>query len=77
MVDFDNDGDLDLLVSGGDNLSPGFYKNNGDNTFTDLNISMILPYNDLLHSFAIGDLNKDGYLDIYASYGDTYVKSRL
>ncbi|MEO0405048.1 MAG: ASPIC/UnbV domain-containing protein, partial [Bacteroidota bacterium] len=26
-----------------------------------------------MHSLAIGDLNKDGWLDLYASYGDIYV----
>lgn len=70
MVDFDNDGYVDLLTSGG---APGFYRNNGDNTFTDLNIDIVLPGDDAIHSFGLGDLNKDGYLDIYASYGDTYV----
>jgi len=70
MVDFDNDGYVDLITSGG---APGFYRNNGDNTFTDLNIDIILPGDDNLHSFGLGDLNRDGYLDIYASYGDTYV----
>lgn len=70
MVDFDNDGYVDLITSGG---APGFYRNNGDNTFTDLNIDIILPGDDNLHSFGLGDLNRDGYLDIYASYGNTYV----
>ncbi|MFK7755360.1 MAG: FG-GAP-like repeat-containing protein [Flavobacteriales bacterium] len=75
MSDFDNDGYVDLITSGGDfqATSAGFYKNNGDGTFTDLGINSILPSFDMLHSFGIGDLNSDGWLDIYASYGDTYV----
>ena len=77
MVDFDNDGYVDLLTSGGGDTSEGIYRNNGDNTFTNLNISSTLPNNDGLHSFGIGDLNKDGHLDIYASYGNTYVSPDL
>ncbi len=81
MVDFDNDGYLDVLTAGGDDdsfgeqRSQGLYRNNGDNTFTDMGITSKLPHDDLLHSFGLGDLNKDGYVDIYASYGSAYVSA--
>ena len=68
MVDFDNDGFVDLVYSGG--LHQVFH-NNGDNTFTA--VPGMFPYSDTMHSFAIGDLNNDGSLDLYASYGQTYV----
>lgn len=68
MVDFDNDGWVDLVYSGGVHR---YYRNNGDGTFTD--IPSMFPYSDTMHSFGIGDLNKDGFLDVYASYGNTYV----
>lgn len=60
--DFDNDGYLDLLVSGDSSF---LFKNNGDNTFTTVDGGIAL---DSLRSFAIGDLNNDGFEDIYASY---------
>ena len=68
FADLDNDGFQDLLISGG--IERCFF-NNGDNTFTDNSEAM--SYGDTMHSFGIGDLNSDGFLDVYASYGDGYV----
>ena len=68
MDDFDNDGFVDLIYTGGDD---GFYRNNGDGTFTSM--PNTFPYGDTMHSFASGDVNRDGQLDVYASYGDSYV----
>ena len=50
--DFDNDGDLDIF-----NGSGVMMLNNGDMTFTSLDVDPI--------EGAIGDLNNDGFLDIY------------
>jgi len=61
MKDFDNDGFIDLLAS------EHLYLNNGDNTFTEIFTSMVGS-----HSFAIGDLNHDGFLDVYAGYANGY-----
>jgi hypothetical protein len=66
--DFDNDGYLDLMHAGG---SHDYYHNDGDFTFT--RIQNTFMNNDVMHSFGIGDLNNDGYLDVYASYGNGYV----
>lgn len=68
MADFDNDGFVDLIHSGG---SHRYFHNNGDMTFTLVN--SVFQFNDTMHSFGIGDLNNDGWLDVYASYGDGYV----
>lgn len=68
FADFDNDGFVDLIYSGGTHR---YYRNNGDGTFTHL--TNMFPYSDTMHSFGIGDLNHDGFLDVYASYGNTYV----
>jgi Secretion system C-terminal sorting domain/ASPIC and UnbV/Ig-like domain CHU_C associated/FG-GAP-like repeat len=67
-ADFDNDGWVDLVHSGG---SHRFFHNNGDMTFTQVN--NVFQNSDTMHSFGIGDLNHDGWLDLYASYGDGYI----
>ncbi|MBX2981409.1 MAG: VCBS repeat-containing protein [Flavobacteriales bacterium] len=65
--DFDNDGNLDILLSGS---STTYLKGNGDGTFTP--ISGLFPYTSNLHSYAIGDLNNDGFMDVWSSYGTGY-----
>ena len=67
MRDFDNDGYVDILIAGDKMYC---YRNNGDKTFT-LVEDPVLGSDDI-HSYAIGDLNHDGFLDIYASYARNY-----
>ena len=58
--DFDNDGFQDILVSG-DRVD--FYRNNGDKTFTKQD-----PFASVIFgTYALGDLNHDGFTDVYAS----------
>ncbi len=66
MEDFDNDGYADIFVTGSNSR---YFHNNGDKTFTRVNN---LFNNNRMESFAIGDLNHDGYIDIYASYAGIY-----
>ncbi len=72
--DYDNDGDLDLLLTGGFFVeiaglvpitSAGLFTNNGDNTFTRL----ALFDSPLVHSGSTSwaDYDNDGYLDILIS----------
>ena len=64
--DFDNDGYVDLLFSGTDHY---LFYNDGDGTFTRASN----PFGSAtIHSFAVGDLNHDGFLDIYAAHGRNY-----
>jgi hypothetical protein len=67
VEDFDNDGYLDILVTG-----PGWvmYHNNGNGTYTAVPSAFAAGGNIL--SIGMGDLNHDGKVDIYASYGTVY-----
>ncbi len=60
--DFNNDGYIDLMVSGDNHY---IFYNNGDGTFQ----NAPNPFNsNQIQSFSVGDLNHDGFLDIYAGY---------
>ena len=58
MRDIDNDGFMDIITT----MPGGFYRNNGDKTFSKINnqVSMSNP-----NSISCGDLNHDGFLDFY------------
>ncbi len=68
VEDFDNDGWLDILISG-----PGLvmYHNNGDGTYSNATGVFGGAMTSFL-SFATGDLNHDGFIDLEASYGNVY-----
>ncbi len=66
--DFNNDGYVDLLFAGSKHF---LFYNNGDRTF-----SAASPFNaEQIQSFAIGDLNHDGFLDVYTGYSEFSVPS--
>lgn len=66
--DFDNDGFVDILVTGSNAI---MYKNNGNKTFTNVPFGGNFVASGML-SFATGDLNHDGKIDLYTSYGNIY-----
>jgi PKD repeat protein len=63
--DYDNDGDLDIIVAGLYSHYAILYKNNGDNTFTDLEQTTIDNIYD--GDLDWGDYDNDGDLDILIS----------
>ena len=69
-ADFDDDGDLDLLLLVGGNYdgTPGktlYWRNNGNMTFTDITISTGIPANGTIAK-GIGDYDQDGDTDFIA-----------
>ncbi len=63
--DFDNDGRLDILLTGATASSPGVtsavYHNNGNGSFTDIGANLVGMSESAV---AVGDLDSDGWLDI-------------
>jgi hypothetical protein len=67
--DFDNDGFVDLMLTGDNHY---LYKNNGNGTFTQVTPNPFNYSTNTITSHAVGDLNSDGFLDLYASYCNVY-----
>jgi hypothetical protein len=62
-ADYDNDGDVDLLVT---NYGPNvLYRNNGDGTFEDVSRGAGVEDPRWSTSAAFGDVDADGFLDLY------------
>jgi len=62
--DYDNNGHVDLLVTAYDH-SPVLYRNNGDNTFTDVSARSGLQTNSWTTSAVWFDYDNDGRLDLF------------
>ncbi len=68
--DYDNDGDMDLYVSNtesaeGAPLPDVLYRNNGNGVFEDVTEEAGVSFEDYSLGVAFGDLDNDGYLDLY------------
>ncbi len=65
--DFNNDGWTDVYVIGGGLISDALFVNNGDGTFTDMAAEANLAEPHLGSGAAVGDYDKDGWLDIFVT----------
>lgn len=84
VFDFDNDGDADLLFTGGGQISPsleitgrapGLFRNDGDWKFVNVTAAagLSLP-TDYSHGITVGDFNADGFSDLYFTcYGHSHL----
>jgi len=76
--DYDNDGDVDLLIQGANNDIMPFttiYKNNGNGNFEDINPGLDQVYNG---NERWVDIDNDGYLDIYsAGFNNTDYEAKI
>ena len=64
LADMDGDGDLDLIL--GTNGPNGVQLNNGNGSFGARTLSPFPPFSNT-RSIAVGDVNRDGYLDFVAA----------
>lgn len=63
VADYDNDGDVDLLVTGLGGTT--LFRNNGNGTFTDVTTAAGAAVSGWSSSAAFVDYDNDGYLDLY------------
>jgi len=67
-VDYNNDGFMDLLVTG-TKVKVTLFQNNGDGTFDDVTAKSGLKSLKNSRGVAWGDYNNDGYLDLFITKG--------
>lgn len=69
-VDHDNDGDNDFFATS-DTGRCWFYRNDGENVFTDITMASGLPLEEVqFWGASWGDYNNDGFLDVFLSVRD-------
>ncbi|MGH7599717.1 MAG: FG-GAP-like repeat-containing protein [bacterium] len=72
--DYDNDGDLDVLVTKGPGFTTRYYRNNGDGAFAGVNMGALTSGTALHPGATAGDYDNDGDLDLFVT-GDSAMKA--
>lgn len=70
FFDYDDDGDLDLIVARLGGSSERIYNNNGSGSFTQVN-GLITSISDSSLDVMVADINNDGVLDIVSAQGES------
>lgn len=65
FFDYDQDGDADLYLTHDNNQPNILYQNDGNGSFTDVSVSSNTNFAGFGMGVATGDINRDGWLDIY------------
>lgn len=66
-ADYDNDGDLDLMMANHDNQNNYLYANNGDGSFTKITAGVIVNDGGSSEEVNWGDYDNDGDLDVFVA----------
>lgn len=70
FFDYDNDGDLDIIIAVLGGTAERIYTNNGSGTFTQAS-NIITPVSDSSLDVKLADVNNDGRLDIITAQGES------
>ena len=70
FADFDNDGNLDVVITGDQNVQ-ALYHNNGDGTFSDITAASGMVPQASGKGVAWGDYDNDGFMDLFVARGHT------
>jgi hypothetical protein len=62
FADLDNDGDLDVILAGGEQVK--FFRRERDGSFADLGALGVARFTGI-YTAAVGDVDNDGHLDVY------------
>jgi hypothetical protein len=66
-LDYDADGDLDLFITNGVGSPNGLFRNNGDETFTNVAVEAGVDSTTGHSGVVVGDIDNDGFPDIFVS----------
>jgi hypothetical protein len=75
--DYDNDGNIDLFVVNEFNRTNTLYRNNGDGTFSSLDIGSPIHDGNFDCSVNWVDYDNDGFLDLFIACGDASAEPNL
>jgi hypothetical protein len=66
-ADFDNDGNIDVFIVNWYNIDNMLYKNTGDGNFYQIDTGMIATTGGYSETAAWGDVDNDGFVDLYVT----------